>query len=124
MKANKSVKLRMILIQLLFILLLLIHLIACIWAFIINIDKTWNPPKDLDWDSTDAYKGKSFEKYIVFFYYSVLTLVTNELMPTSNLEIVMAIIILLIGSLTIGILIGEFTSIMNDMGEKARKQKE
>jgi len=116
MKANKSLKLSMILIQLLSVLLLLIHWIACLWKVIVSIDSTWNPPKDLDWDSTVIYTGTAFEKYNVFFYYSILTLVTNELMPTNNLEVLMAILILLLGSLTIGVLIGEFTSIMNDMG--------
>jgi hypothetical protein len=60
----------------------------------------------------------------VFFYYSVLTLVTNELMPTNNIEILSAICILLTGSLVIGILIGEFSSIMSDMSETANRQNE
>jgi len=60
----------------------------------------------------------------VFFYYSVLTLVTNELMPTTNIEILSAICILLTGSLVIGILIGEFSSIMSDMSETANRQNE
>ena len=60
----------------------------------------------------------------MFFYYSVLTLVTNELMPTNNVEILSAICILLTGSLVIGILIGEFSSIMSDMSETANRQNE
>ena len=116
MKGNASLKLSIILIQRLFILLLLIHWIACLWKVVVSINSDWEPPKDLDWDSTVIYTGTPFEKYNVFFYYSILTLVTNELMPTNNLEVIMAILILLLGSVASGALIGEFTSIMNDMG--------
>ena len=45
-------------------------------------------------------------------------------MPTNQFEVFVATLILLSGSLIIGILIGEFSSIMNDMGEKARKGNE
>lgn len=124
LKANKSFKLSIILVQLLFILLLVTHWIACLWLIICDLDKTWEPPKDVDWDFTDAYSESSSTRYNIFFYYSVLTLVSNELMPTSFVEIMIAIIILLIGSITIGVLIGEFSSILNDMGEKAQKINE
>lgn len=45
-------------------------------------------------------------------------------MPTNNIEILSAICILLTGSLVIGILIGEFSSIMSDMSETANRQNE
>lgn len=82
------------------------------------------PPKDVDWDHTIIYSETDFQIYNVFFYYSVLTLVTNELMPTNNIEIFSAICILLTGSLVIGILIGEFSSIMSDMSETVNRQNE
>jgi hypothetical protein len=40
---------------LLFILLLVIHWIACLWYISIGIENTWNPPKDVDWDKTIIY---------------------------------------------------------------------
>ena len=124
LKANKSFKLGIILVQLLFILILVIHWIACMWYLTIGLEDSWLPPKDADWDKTIIYEASTVQKYIIFFYYSVLTLVTNELMPTTGLEVIMASFILLSGSLIIGVLIGEFSSIMNDMGEKARKSNE
>lgn len=87
----------------------------------------WIPPKDLDWtDENDEpitiiYTADDFPIYNIFFYYSILTLVTNELMPTDNTEILFAVAILLTGSLVIGVLIGEFSSIMNDMSENQNR---
>lgn len=73
----------------------------------------------MDWYGTIVYSGSDFDRYNIFFYYSILTLVTNELMPKSQLEIAVSIVILLIGYMTIGVLIGEFSSILNDMNERA-----
>lgn len=78
----------------------------------------------MDWSETEVYTGTTFNRYIIFFYYSVLTLVSNELVPTTQVEVNFSIIILLTGSLATGVLIGEFSSIMNDMGEKAEKANE
>ena len=57
LKANKSFKLGIILVQLLFILLLVLHWIACLWYLCIGGNNTWNPPKDVDWDKTIIYDG-------------------------------------------------------------------
>ena len=102
----------------------MIHWIACLWYIVINQDSTWQPPKDVDWSHTDIYTGSLWNKYNIFFYYSVLSLVSNELMPTTQLEVLVATLTLLIGTLTVGVLIGEFSSILNDMGEKAEKINE
>jgi len=62
MKTNKSFKLSIILVQLLFILILVIHWIACVWYGVIGLEggSTWIPPKDVDWDSTIIYSETDF----------------------------------------------------------------
>lgn len=83
LKTNKSFKLSIILVQLLFILILVIHWIACLWLIVVEQNYSWNPPKDVDWSETEIYTASTMERYNIFFYYSVLTLVSNELMPTT-----------------------------------------
>lgn len=124
LKANKTFKLSIILVQLLFILILVIHWIACLWLVTVNTKKTWLPPKDVDWDKTEIYASSIDNVYNIFFYYSILCLVSNELMPTTIAEVWVSTIILVIGCLTIGSLIGEFSSIMNDMSERTQKINE
>lgn len=124
LKANKSFKLSIILIQLLFILILVIHWIACLWKVVVQVNHSWNPPKDMDWSETEVYTASVMIRYNTFFYYSVLTLVSNELMPTTDAELQISILILLIGSLTISVLIGEFSSILQDMGRRDKKLNE
>lgn len=79
--------------QLLLFLLLLIHWIACGWYIIISGeegDNKWVPPKDLDKvprqegkldTKTDFYEKEIIERYITVFYYSILTMVGNEIAP-------------------------------------------
>lgn len=106
LRANKSFKLGIILIQLLFILILVIHWIACLWKVVVQVHHSWNPPMDMEWSHTDVYTDSMMARYNTFFYYSVMTLVSNDLIPTTQIEVSIAILILLIGSLTISILVG------------------
>lgn len=127
LRANKSLKLSLIIVQLLFMLILLIHWIACIWYGIItfNDGKKWTPPKDLDWNGTIIYdQEQRWGTYSIFFYYSILTLVTNELMPTDNVEVITASMILIIGTIVTGVLIGEFSNAINDMNTALERSNE
>jgi hypothetical protein len=54
------------------------------------------------------------------FYYAALTLDGNDLLPQSNLEIAFAALIILLGFIVIGIIIGEFSHVMNELTQKAR----
>jgi hypothetical protein len=60
------------------------------------------------------------DKYVLDFYYSLLTMLGNDLLPGSYLEIGTSIIFIFIGSILIGSIIGQFSSILSDMSKKAR----
>ena len=121
LKANKSLKLSMILVQLLFILILIIHWIACLWLIVVDQSHSWFPTKDLDWSESEIYTSTPSIRYLLFFYYSVMFIVSNDLCPTTQLELMVSTVILLVGSITIGVVIGEFSTILHQMGEKQKK---
>lgn len=60
------------------------------------------------------------DKYALDFYYSLLTMVGNDLLPTSFSEMGIATMFIFLGSIVIGSIIGEFSSIMSDISKKAR----
>jgi hypothetical protein len=60
------------------------------------------------------------DKYILSFYYCLLTMVGNDLLPGSYLEVGFAALFILIGSIVIGTIIGEFSTILSDISKKAR----
>lgn len=78
-------------------------------------NEDWFPPKDLDFKATSAFTGDAFKKYILFYYYGVLTLVGNELLPSSFSELLTALVMVFVGTIFIGMVIGEFTSLLSNM---------
>ena len=58
------------------------------------------------------------------FYYGVLTLVANELIPTSSTEVITAFSLVFSGSIIIGITIGEFAALLSAITKKERERNE
>jgi len=121
LKANQKVKFSMKIFQLIFFLILINHWINCIWYFITNEEKQWFPPKDLDHKETSAYTADSTSKYNMFYYYGMLILVGNEVLPSRQTELIVLIILILLGTVFIGMVIGEFASILALMTKNDRK---
>ena len=117
LKTNRSFKFGMKFVQLIFMLILILHWTACVWYVIITSKNppTWMPPKDLDFRETILYDNDIFQSYLILFYYGVLILVTNELLPTNGLEVAIGALIIFTGLIVLGMLIGEFSSIMSEI---------
>lgn len=98
-----------------FFVVLTVHWINWLWYLVTARNKEWFPPKDLDIKDTDAFTGVPLTKYWIFYYYGVLTLVGGELMPTNYLEVIIALFIVCIGTVFIGLVIGEFTTLLSNI---------
>ena len=59
-------------------------------------------------------------QYLEVFYYAILALVGNEMNPSNSLEIGVVSIIIFIGSIIIGTIIGEFSTILSEFQMKAK----
>lgn len=89
--------------QLIFYLILYIHMKACIWFYICKDTHTWLPP--LFWETPvesehlveSFFEGTNFlNQYFVSMYYSVLMLKPNEIGPRSNEETAICTVMLII----------------------------
>lgn len=108
-------------IQLLFMLIMILHWIACLWYYVINLSNVWIPPKDQFDGNTVLYTEKDWgNQYLDVFYYALVALVGNEMFPTNSLEIGVVSIIIFTGSIIIGTIIGEFSSILGELSIKAK----
>ena len=76
-------------------LLLILHWICCGWYVVVMDGSTWDPPKDVDNEVTVLYTGSGVVQYNLLFYYAVLTLVGNELLPSNYFEVGIAALIIL-----------------------------
>ena len=67
--------------QLLLGLLLLVHWTACAWCLLIKESK-WMPPRDLDSENREVfYSLNDTEKYATTFYYAILNMLGNDIVP-------------------------------------------
>ena len=105
-------------------LFLTMHWINWFWFIIISNNKTWIPPKDTDSGITIAYTGDYIDQYILFWYYSMLFLVGSEMLPTTFLELMVCILLVFVGTLFIGLLIGEISSILSAYTRVEREKTE
>ena len=55
LKMNQAFKQGMRIVQLIVMLIMLMHWISCLWYYIVNINSTWYPPKDVPLGITIIY---------------------------------------------------------------------
>ena len=91
---------------------------------IVSNNKTWIPPKDIDSGVTIAYTGDYLDKYILFMQYSILFLLGSEMLPSTVLELMTWILLVFIGTLFVGILIGEISSLLSAYTRIEREKNE
>lgn len=120
LKSNQGLKFSLKIFQLIFFILISIHWTNWAWFLITEDTEVWFPAKDLDHKHTVAFSGDPFEKYVLFYYYGMLTLIGNDLIPTDYSEIIFSIIMGFVGMIFIGMVIGEFTTLLSNLTKHER----
>ena len=64
------------------------------------------------------------EGYWIMFYYGSLFLMSNDPCPMSVTEIIICTLFVLLGSITLGLLIGNFSDLINTITKRARVETE
>ncbi|CDW86569.1 voltage-gated ion channel superfamily [Stylonychia lemnae] len=125
LKMNQNFKQAMKIIQLFAMLIMVLHWIACFWYYIISLNDTWVPMMDRMKDVKILFTDSNYgQQYLEVFYYAILALVGNEMNPSNSLEIGVVSIIIFIGSIIIGTIIGEFSTILSEFQLKAKQLNE
>ena len=124
LKANQKLKFSMKIGQLVFFILIINHWINWLWYVVTEDDESWFPPKDLDFKETNAFSAEPFTRYVLFYYYAILILVGNEILPTDNIELVVITFLTFAGTIFIGLVIGEFASLLAAMTKKDRAKSD
>ena len=72
--------------KLMLFLFMYIHLIACLWIMIIQVDNDWYPPTNwINIEVYDFFGESSLFKYALSFQYAVFMLIGGELGPRNTL---------------------------------------
>jgi hypothetical protein len=114
--------------QLLLFLLMLVHWVACVWFMVVKEPGSWVPPKDLDyvtrlnnelWTRTDFYELEIAERYVIVFYYSILSIVGNEISPRSPLQTFVSSLIIITGALVSAFIFGNMAALMATINKQS-----
>ena len=73
--------------------------------YIVSINQTWIDHADLVAENTDAYTNLG-AGYVLMFYISALYLLANDMIPTTIGEFWASIFFVVLGSMSLGLLIG------------------
>jgi uncharacterized membrane protein required for colicin V production len=118
LRSYQNIKFILMIMQQCFVLFLGIHFINCFWYSVTKSSGKWIPAKDLDAEGTNAFSDSNYDNYLLNLYYGVLTLLTNDLIPTSTTELNIAILFIFVGVVIVGVLIGEFSDLLDKMTRK------
>lgn len=113
--------------QLLFFLILIVHLVACFWHLLVK-NGDWIPPKDAnnkDEDGnpmTDVHDElKVVSAYSTQLYYAVALLFGTEVAPANKWETFFATFILLLGSIVTAAIFGNMTVLFQNLSRKSSR---
>jgi hypothetical protein len=104
---------------LLSIVALYIHIVACVWFYVVSIKDVWIPHMDFAFKSTSNIQNDpTGYKYIECFYYMVLCIGGNELTPVTALECATIVIFMLAAALINASIFGEMSFFATVLAKK------
>ena len=111
--------------KLILTLLLIMHIIGCIWFLIVNFEAKWVPPLDFIYVQRGSYyrfydleEVTEWYQYMVVLYMAVLALGGNEMGPRTTTEIVYIFIVLIGLILYNAVIFGEMTVLVSEVSKK------
>jgi len=123
MKEDKKAMLKIF--KLILTLLLIMHIIGCIWFYIVSSTQEWVPPLDFIYVARDGYKRfydleqvTEWYQYMVVLYMAVLALGGNEMGPRTTFEIGFIFVILIILILYNAVIFGDMTVLVSEVSKK------
>jgi CRP-like cAMP-binding protein len=122
--AKEEIKTTLKLWNLVFLLILYIHLVGCTWYYIYNDEKDWIPPLDYMYVKTDLYDKSLYYQYLSAFYHSILMLNGNEVGPRNFIEYVFVCTALVVGAMLNANIFGNMAVLLQEMNKKSSKFRE
>jgi hypothetical protein len=114
LKFKQDIKIGFRIFQLLFMLLLIVHWVACIWYLIIA-DDYWIPPFDANNGTTDFYEKDMWTQYSIVYYYAILLLFGGDILPIDTITTVFGFLIVITGSIVTAFIFGNMAALMAAM---------
>jgi CRP-like cAMP-binding protein len=120
LRAKNDFKMLIRIFQLIFFLMMYIHLVSCAWWIIVNYDENWAPIGD----RSQIFDLEHSYQYWISFYTSVQLLVGGEVGARTTLQACFAAFMILFGALLTAIIFGDMAVLMSNMNIRQTKFQE
>lgn len=121
LNSAEDIKLSLKLMQTIFLILLYIHITACLWYLIVKQEFFWEPGQGLE----KKFQVHNFgDKFFITFYTSILALCGNDIAPASLFQYFFCSNILIMGAILQATMFGQVAGIVQSMNRKARAFQE
>lgn len=101
---------------------LYVHIMACIWYLVVSIDEQWIPNMDFIWFGNpqvyDVYYNQLERSYWTCFYIGFYLFGVGEVCPRTEVEIMVAVPILIVSSIMNGLIIGNMALYISELNKK------
>jgi hypothetical protein len=122
LNTSQEVKAGLKVIYLVFQMFLYIHVMGCIWYFVVSIEESWIPNLDFIWFGSaqvyDVYYTEISRSYWTSFYIGFYLFGVGEVCPRTETEILVAIPILILSSIMNGLIIGNMALYISELNKK------
>ena len=122
LNTSQEVKAGLKVIYLVFQMFLYIHVMGCIWYFVVSIEEVWIPNLDFIWFGNpqvyDVYYTNISRSYWTTFYIGFFLFGVGEVCPRTETEILVAIPILILSSIMNGLIIGNMALYISELNKK------
>lgn len=106
---------------LVFILVKLIHIQACIFFYVAKIERVWVPNMDFIYRGTNIYESPVNKQYWVSIYYSAMIFSNSDMVASTALELALASIMLIACLLVVALVFTQMAGFVSQMTEKDQK---
>ena len=106
--------------KLIFMIVVYIHVLACLWFVIASSDAYWWPTVDyVREDGSDLYESPLIHQYCISIYSAVLLLTGNDIIPRGTFQIAFVAIFITIGAIINANIFGNMALIISDLNKKS-----
>ena len=109
-------------VYLIFMMFMYIHVFGCLWYLCVESNELWIPNMDFLWFGTpqiyDYYYSDWVRSYITSLYIAFYLFAVGEVCPRNQVELLLAICVLILSSIVNGLIIGNMALYMNELNKK------
>ena len=106
-------------------LFLLLHVIACLWYYIVKDNELWIANMDYVLGGTqyvyETYSSQFLRKYLRVFYVAFYIIAIGEMVPRTNVELIFAATIMLMSAIIISNIFGTMAVLAAELNQKTIK---